>query len=87
MCYPITGGIVIRKMVGYRIKELRINKINMSQEDFAAKLGWDRTYLSRIESGKQNITLDSLEILCQMLDVSLKEFFMYMDEEHMDVEV
>ena len=86
MCYYAGGDIMIKKIVGYRIKELRINMVNVSQEDFAKKIGWDRTYLSRIESGKQNITLDNLELICIMLGVSLKEFFMYMDEEHIDLE-
>lgn len=77
---------MIRKLVGYRIKELRINNLNMTQEAFAKLLNCDRTYLSRIESGKQNITLDSLEHICNLLNVSLKEFFMYMDEEHIEEE-
>ena len=78
---------MIKKIVGYRIKELRINKLHMSQDDFAKKLNWDRTYLSRIESGKQNITLDNLETICNALEVSLKEFFMYMDPEHIDANI
>lgn len=73
---------MIKKLVGYRIKELRINKANLSQDVFASELGWDRTYLSRVESGKQNLTLESLERVCNALGVNLKEFFMYMDEEH-----
>ncbi len=77
---------MIRKLVGYRIKELRINNLNMTQEEFAKLLNYDRTYLSRIESGKQNITLDSLEHICNLLNISLKEFFMYMDEEHIEEE-
>lgn len=78
---------MIKKLVGYRIKELRINNLNMTQEEFAKLLDYDRTYLSRIESGKQNITLESLEHICNLLNVSLKDFFMYMDEEHIEEEV
>lgn len=77
---------MIKKLVGYRIKELRINNLNMTQEEFAKLLDYDRTYLSRIESGKQNITLESLEHICNLLNVSLKDFFMYMDEEHIEEE-
>ena len=47
-------------MIGQRIRELRISKTNMSQEDFASKIGMDRTYLSKAESGKQNLTMESL---------------------------
>ena len=77
---------MIKKLVGYRIKELRINNLNMTQEEFAKLLDYDRTYLSRIESGKQNITLESLEHICNLLNVSLKDFFMYMDEDHIEEE-
>lgn len=74
---------MIKKIVGYRIKELRINDANLTQEEFASKLGWDRTYLSRVESGKQNLTIESLEHVCKSLNISLKDFFQYMDDEHL----
>ena len=61
--------------IGSRIKELRINKLKITQEEFAKILGVDRTYLSRIESGKQNLTLNTLIDICSKLDVSLSEFF------------
>lgn len=67
--------------IGNRIKELRINKLNMTQEDFAKVLGVDRTYLSRIESGKQNITVNTLVFICEKLGVSLSEFFISFNDE------
>ena len=73
---------MIRMLVGNRIKELRINNLNMTQNELADKLKWDRTFLSRVESGKQNITIDSLEHVCNVLNISLKDFFQYMDNEH-----
>lgn len=49
----------------------------MTQEQFAKLLGYDRTFLARIESGKQNITLETLKKICDGLDVTVKEFFDY----------
>lgn len=66
--------------IGKRIKELRIKKLNMTQDDFAKTLGVDRTYLSRVESGKQNITIKTLVFICDKLDVSLNEFFSSFDK-------
>lgn len=63
------------QQIGKRIKELRIDKLNMTQEDFAKTLSVDRTYLSRVESGKQNITVNTLIFICDKLDVTLSEFF------------
>ena len=64
-----------KEMIGQRIRELRISKINMSQEDFAIKIGMDRTYLSKAESGKQNLTIESICLICSGLKISLNEFF------------
>lgn len=61
--------------IGHRIKELRMMKLGLTQEEFAKMLDFDRTYLSRIESGKQNITIDTLAFICGKLQVSLAEFF------------
>ena len=64
-----------KEMIGQRVRELRISKTSLSQEDFASLIGLDRTYLSRVESGKQNITLESISIICSGLHISLSEFF------------
>lgn len=64
-----------KEMIGQRIKELRISKTNLSQEDFAKKIGLDRTYLSKVENGKQNLTIESISLICSGLNISLKEFF------------
>lgn len=62
-------------LIGQRIRELRISKTSLSQEDFATLVGFDRTYLSRVESGKQNLTLESISTICSGLHISLSEFF------------
>ena len=75
---------MIKELVGYRIKELRINEANLTQEQLAKKLNWDRTFLSRVESGKQNLTLESLELVCKALKIDLKDFFAFMDKQHIE---
>lgn len=61
-------------IIGNRIKQLR-KKQGLSQEKLARKISLDRTYLSRVEAGKQNITILLLEIICKGLDISFKDFF------------
>lgn len=63
------------KDIGYRIKFIRINKMNYSQEDFAKLLGLDKTYICRVENGKQNLTVENLIRICEGLNVSLSDFF------------
>ncbi|PKN37767.1 MAG: XRE family transcriptional regulator [Deltaproteobacteria bacterium HGW-Deltaproteobacteria-2] len=48
---------------------------DMSQEDLAYKAGLDRTYISGIERGVRNITLDSLEKIIDALSVDAQTFF------------
>ena len=39
------------------------------------RLGFDKTYISRIESGKQNITIETLIRICDGIGIPLKNFF------------
>lgn len=66
---------MLKKMIGLRIKELRISNTNLNQEDFARRIGFDGAYISRVESGKQNLTIENLQIICKGLKVSLSVFF------------
>lgn len=66
---------MLKYKIGERIKQLRVAKLFMNQDEFARKLGLDKTYLCRIESGKQNVTIETLQIICNGLGISLREFF------------
>jgi len=61
--------------IGKTIKRLRIERVKLSQEDFSSAAGIERTFLSKIESGKQNITFGTLSAICDGLRMSLSEFF------------
>ena len=71
---------MLKTAIGKRIKELRIITKEYSQEQLAEQIGWDRTYISRVESGKQNITIENLNQICNALGVTLKQFFSGFDE-------
>lgn len=45
----------------------------MSQGDICRKLGFDRAYMSNIEAGKGNPTLDTIEKIAKALDVDVGE--------------
>ena len=63
---------MLQMIFGNRIKELRLAKL-MSQDDLAEKSGIDRTQISKIEKGKVNATLETIEKLSTALDVSIKD--------------
>lgn len=54
--------------IGKIIRDKRINK-GLSQLDFARKTGIKQPDVSAIESGKKNITLETLMRLCKILDI------------------
>ncbi|WP_277760920.1 helix-turn-helix transcriptional regulator [Pseudomonas sp. A34-9] len=62
----------LRKGFGQRIRELR-NSQGFSQEAFADKCGFVRTYMSRIETGTANPSLDAAKVLADGLGMSLSE--------------
>jgi len=64
----------IQVKFGQRIKELR-NQIGISQEALANNAEIDRTYVTDVENGRRNISIQNIEKLTSALRVSLKEFF------------
>lgn len=66
---------MITKRVGLRIKELRTQKIGLSQEKFALKIGMDRTYFASVENGKRNVSIVNLEKIINGLEVTFSDFF------------
>ena len=71
---------MIRKELGKRIRDLRTNKIKLSQEKFALQINMDRTYLASVEAGKRNISIDNLEKIANGLNISLSELFLNIEK-------
>ena len=68
-CGEISGmKISLRQRFGSRVKELRIAS-GLSQEAFADRVPIARSYMSRVERGLANPTLDAIESLAQALDI------------------
>lgn len=61
--------MLITERLGANIKKIRTRK-KMSQGDICRALDMDRGYMSAIENGKKNITIQQLERLAQALGVS-----------------
>ncbi|MBD9631407.1 helix-turn-helix domain-containing protein [Pseudomonas sp. PDM19] len=62
----------LRTAFGQRIRELR-SKQGFSQEAFADKCGFVRTYMSRIETGTANPSLEAAKVLADGLGMKLSE--------------
>ncbi len=60
--------------IGARIKELRKQK-GISGKELSMNLGFTQSFLSGIENGNKKCSLETLVSICDMLDVSLSDFF------------
>lgn len=60
--------MLISKRLGENIKKIRAGK-KMTQGDICRALDMDRGYMSAIENGKKNITIQQLERIAQALGV------------------
>lgn len=69
----------IHMRYGRVIRNLRQQK-NISQEELADLCGLHRTYISDIELGKRNVSLENIERISNALNVSLTEVFKEVDE-------
>lgn len=67
-------GMDIKTKVGQRIKFLR-KELELSQEALALKAEVDRTYVTDVENGRRNVSLEILERLIKALEVPFSEFF------------
>lgn len=72
---PDSGSVeTLRKSLGNRVRELR-RDAGVSQEDFADSCGFARSYMSRIERGTSNLSLDGIERLASAFGISVGELF------------
>jgi transcriptional regulator with XRE-family HTH domain len=58
----------LQKTLGRNLRRLRESQ-GMSQEDFADKLGYHRTYLGGVERGERNLTLRSVERIAALIGI------------------
>jgi transcriptional regulator with XRE-family HTH domain len=68
------------QMIGIRIAEIRKQK-GLTQEVLADKMGVSPKYLSSIERGKENPTLNMLVNLADSLEVDLGQIFTFIQIE------
>ena len=64
----------IQKSFGSTIRKLRISK-GISQETFADLCNLHRTYISDIELGKRNVSLENIERIAIALQVPITKLF------------
>ena len=69
----------IQARFGVVIRRLRIEK-GISQEKLALSADIDRTYISDIEKGNRNVSLEMIERLANFFQISVCELFKKVEE-------
>jgi transcriptional regulator with XRE-family HTH domain len=64
----------IKIKIGIAIKEIREKK-KITQTALATIADIDRTFISHVENGSRNISIETLEKLLKGLDTTFKDFF------------
>ena len=64
----------LRLVFGHRVRDLR-RAAGLKQDEFADICGFARSYMSRIETGGANPSLDAVEILATALKVPVRDLF------------
>jgi transcriptional regulator with XRE-family HTH domain len=64
----------VQKTLGARIRDLRLKK-GWSQEAFADICGIHRSHMGEIERGETNVTLSTLLVVAQHLEITITALF------------
>ena len=64
----------IKIAIGERIAQLRKAK-DLSQQTFSYEAEIERSYLTHVEKGRKNISIETLLKITEALGISLKDFF------------
>lgn len=64
----------IKKKFGEKIRRIR-KKRRLSQEKLSFRASLHRTYISDIERGSRNVSLENIEKIAKALGISTKDLF------------
>lgn len=64
----------IKQKIGDRIKEVRVEK-KLSQETVAFNAGIERSFMTHIENGRRNVSVETLKKVLTGLEISFSDFF------------
>ena len=63
-----------RELLAKNIIKLR-TKRNIRREELSLALGYDNSYISKLEKSEINITIDKLTLIANYFEISIKELF------------
>lgn len=70
--YGASKRVPARERFGIALRQARL-RLELSQEELAARAGMHRTYVGQVESGQRNVAIDNLEKLADAVGLPLWE--------------
>lgn len=70
--WPEFAGMRLAEIFGRNVRKARLAK-GWSQEHLAFEAGLQRSYISELETGKRNPTLDVVEAIARVLEVKVAD--------------
>jgi|TARA_B100001964_G_scaffold240081_1_gene309091 transcriptional regulator with XRE-family HTH domain len=64
----------IKKLFGNKVKQFRL-ELGISQEELAFRSGLHRTYISDLERGNRNVSLETIQKIANALNISIDKLF------------
>ena len=64
----------VRQQIGINLRKMRLAK-HMSQEALADECGLSRSYITAIEGGGRNVSVDVLDAIARVLGAQITTFF------------
>ena len=64
----------IRNLIAKKVQYYR-TRLKLSREELSLQLDLDNSYISKLERGKINLTIDKLAKIIEYFNVTIEEFF------------
>lgn len=68
----------VKELFGNRVRQLRKSR-GWSQENFAHRVGLDRSYMGGVERGERNVSLENICLIAKALAVPAADLFLGWD--------
>jgi transcriptional regulator with XRE-family HTH domain len=78
--YTVPAMTLLRSALGLAIRRLR-SEAGYSQEAFASRCGVHRTYMTSVERGRRNVSLDTIERIAKALRIDTGELLAEAEKE------
>ncbi len=70
--------VSLRTLVSLNVLRFRTER-GWTQEELAYEAGLHRTYISQVEKGTRNVSIDTIECIVAALDIDVRELFVARD--------